>query len=181
MKNVLAIFPSEMLVNNSLGALYQYGYQEKDISVIMKESVQDNDIGNKGGLSTTDFTSSVISGGIVGSLTGVLIGVGALIVPGLGALLIAGPLASAFGLTGIAALTISGAATGLLAGGLVGALIELGISKSDADFLESQIKEGKILLAVPISENISSSDVEKLLKANGAEFVKTVDSEKLIN
>jgi hypothetical protein len=71
-----------------------------------------------------------------------LVGAAFLILPGVGAVLVAGPLAAAL-LGGV-----EGALAGAAFGGLTGALVGLGISKVQAIRYESQVKAGKFLVTV---------------------------------
>ena len=77
-----------------------------------------------------------------GGLFGLLVGAAFLIMPGVGPVIVFGPLAAA--LLGGA----EGALAGAALGGLTGALIGLGVSKDKAIRYESQLKAGKFLVTV---------------------------------
>ncbi len=81
-------------------------------------------------------------GAWTGGLFGLLVGAAFLILPGVGPVVIAGPLAAAL-LGGI-----EGAMAGAAFGGLTGALVGLGISKDKAIRYESQVKAGKFLVTL---------------------------------
>lgn len=114
--------------------------------------------------------SGAATGGVIGGLAGLLIGLGAITIPGLGAILIGGPIAAALGLTGAAATTLSGTVTGALAGGLVGALVDLGVPEEDARVYEERIREGGVVVAVPIRRR-EEDEVRDILVDNGADRV----------
>ena len=78
--------------------------------------------------------------------------------PGIGTLLVAGPLAAALGLTGVAATTVAGAMTGLAAGGIVGALANIGVSEEDAKLYEDLVRSGNVLV-VARSGAVSAREV----------------------
>ena len=75
-------------------------------------------------------------------LFGLLVGVAFLILPGVGPVVIAGPLAAAM-LGGV-----EGALAGAAIGGIMGALVGLGVSKDKAIRYESQVKAGKFLVTL---------------------------------
>lgn len=112
--------------------------------------------------------SGAVTGGIIGTLAGLAVANG--ILPGLGSLFVAGPLATALGLTGGAATTAAGAMTGAAAGGLVGALTGLGIGANDAQKYEERVKEGDTLLIVETNE---PANAETALRDKGAIDIAT--------
>lgn len=74
----------------------------------------------------------------MGGVTGLLAGIGALAIPGIGPILAAGPIVA----------TLTGVAVGAGAGGLVGGLIGLGIPEDEAKEYEGYVESGKILVLV---------------------------------
>ncbi len=170
MVNVLGVFKSVDNVNSALRALEMSGYTKDDISVVAsKDSVGSEDL---------EFNNSVIDGakdvavkgGVVGGLLGLLVGVGALTIPGIGLLFITGPIASALGITGVAGSTISGALTGSIVGGIGGALKELGVEDELAVTYEEDIKEGSIVVGIEaVDDNVEN--VTNILQKNGATHV----------
>ena len=102
-------------------------------------------------------------------------GVGALAIPGIGALFIAGPIAAALGLTGVAATTVSGALSGAVAGGLVGGLVGLGFSHEDAELYERRIRSGDIMVAVTLRDELRDEEVVRdAFSKHGAQEVRTI-------
>ena len=98
---------------------------------------------------------------------GLLAGIGALAIPGLGPFIAAGPIMAA----------LSGAAAGATAGGVVGALVGLGIPEYEAKAYEERIKKGGYLVAVHIDNGKTGDDVRDIMKQNGLEDISSV-SEK---
>ena len=172
-KLVLGIFKNRVDAENAIGTLDMKGFDPKDISVMMKDEVVKEVVNNTGESVLGGTASGIATGGVLGALAGLLVVTG--VVPGLGALLIGGPLAAALGLTGVAATAISGAATGAIAGGIVGALTGLGLSEEDAQVYEKTIRTGGILLAVP-TLNEEEDEVKTILEKNNADQIKTVES-----
>lgn len=174
-KTVLGIFENRLDAEAAVDDLKDIGYKTQDISIMMRDS-QPLGVMQDSGTAVADSTvSGAVTGGVIGGIAGLLIGIGAIAVPGIGALLIGGPLAAALGATGVAATTVSGAATGVLAGGIIGALVGLGIPQEDAKVYEESIKKGGILVAVPVL-NDQEQEVEALLEDNGAQQIRSVET-----
>ena len=102
--------------------------------------------------------AGVVGGGVVGGVIGLLAGVGALAIPGLGPIIAGGALAS----------TLAGAGIGAVAGGLIGALIGMGIPEEDARYYETGLREGGIL--VTVDAGADAADARRVLLDSGAEF-----------
>jgi uncharacterized membrane protein len=174
MKMVLGVFEEQDNAESAINRLQDDGFNPKDISIVMKDKDLARDVAaNTGANVAAGAASGATTGGILGGIAGLLIGIGAITVPGIGALLIGGPIAAALGLTGAAATTVSGALTGALAGGLVGALVSLGVPEHEAREYEERIKEGGILVAVP-TDNYDQDRARQILEAEGATQIRSV-------
>lgn len=169
-KNILSVFSNVENVNAALKTLELKGYSKEEISVV---STKDNVLTEE-----VKFENNVIegvkdsakTGGVVGGILGLLVGVGALSIPGLGLLFITGPIAAALGLTGLAATTASGALTGAFAGGIVGALKEIGVDEQLAIKYEESLKEGAILVGVRVKKG-DEYKVHDILEHNGGDLI----------
>jgi len=82
-----------------------------------------------------------------------LVGVGALAIPGIGPVLAAGPLAAALGTAG--ASTLVGAGVGAATGGLIGGLIGLGIPEEDANMYAEGVRRGGTLVTAQVADNLA--------------------------
>ena len=102
------------------------------------------------------------TGSVVGGLTGFLIGMGFLAIPGVGPLLAAGPILS----------TLAGAGLGAAAGGLLGALTNAGVPKEHAELYSEGVRRGGTLVTVdapdgreneiaPILDRHNAVDIEQ--------------------
>ncbi len=178
---VLGVFRGHRAADTAVDELQAAGYDAKDISIIMKspedgERVAGHDdvVMSKGVVKKTK--QGAITGGVIGGLAGILIGITATVMPGLGGLLLVGPLASIIGLTGPWATTVTGALTGAAAGGLIGFLMGLGIPRETSEKYEQSIKEGGVLVAVPIKKG-ADNKAEHILDKNGAEEIRAVSAQ----
>lgn len=127
------VFSDRVDAEAAVNDLERQGFDRRQISLVMRDVMENREMTNwMGSHVFGGAASGATTGGIIGGLAGLLIGVGAITIPGLGVLLIGGPLAAALGLTGAAATAATGALTGALAGGLVGALVGLGVPEETA-------------------------------------------------
>ena len=112
---------------------------------------------------TTDGTTvgqNVAVGGGIGALGGLLMGLGALAIPGIGPIVAAGPLAA----------TLAGALTGAAGGGLIGALKDAGVPDSDAEFYGDALKKGGVVLTIH-SDSSRTDQIDHILREHRAHEV----------
>jgi hypothetical protein len=176
-KIVVGTFSDQEHADMALSELDGLGFEPNDISVIVKESIN-----RSGGIEVKDKSANVKSGavtgattgGLLGGVAGLLVGTGAIAIPGIGGVLVSGPLVAFLGLTGAAAGAVQGTVTGVLAGGLVGGLAGLGLPEEVARTYEERIKSGGVVVAVESSE-IIASDVKTILDKHHASDIHMVD------
>lgn len=180
MKKIYGVFASTQDAADAFDRLCEIGYTPSDISVIaMREEVRETRRGDGRVAHAAEptvaerTTSGVISGAAAGGLLGLLVGVAAIAIPGLGGLLVAGPVATALGLTGTAATVGAGVATGALAGGLVGGLTNLGIPEETARTYETRIKQGGVVLGADVQDD-KMEEVRNIFNSEGANDVTVV-------
>jgi hypothetical protein len=107
------------------------------------------------------------TGGILGGSLGLLAGIGALAIPGLGPFIAAGPIMAA----------LSGSAIGGSVGLLIGALVGAGIPEYEAKKYETGLKAGHILLSVHVDDSDEKNRAHDIMKKEGAKDISTT-SEK---
>ena len=105
--------------------------------------------------------AGVTTGGVIGGTLGVLAGVGALVIPGIGPFIAAGPI-----MAGLAGLGVGGAL-----GGLVGALVGMGIPEYEAKRYEGRVKGGGALLSVHCATSGQIDRAKEVLNSTGAEDI----------
>lgn len=178
-KTILGVFSERDHAEDAIAELEEFGLNPKDISIIMKDHKEAERLGGDTGASVAGSAASgATAGGVLGGLAGLLIGIGVITIPGIGAILIGGPLATALGLSGAAATTVSGAVTGALAGGLVGALVGLGVPEDEAKVYEERIREGAILIAVSALEG-KEVEAKEIMESHGASQIRTISDERI--
>lgn len=140
----VGVYSTHAAAQQAISELRAFGVADSDISYLYTDVHGDVTDANSGDKVASGTGAGATTGAVLGAIAGLAVAEG--ILPGLGALIVAGPLAAALGLTGMAATTVAGAATGLVAGGLIGALVNLGISQEDASIYQDFIKSGNVLV-----------------------------------
>ena len=140
----VGVYTTHAAAQRAIEELRAFGVADADISYLYTNVEGDVTDGNSGDKVGSGTATGATTGAIIGAVAGLVVANG--ILPGLGSLIVAGPLAAALGLTGVAATTVAGAATGLVAGGLIGALVNLGISSEDAAIYQDYITKGSVLV-----------------------------------
>lgn len=155
-KKVIGYFADNGQAEQAANELKDKGI--KEISILGKDSRSKEGKQNRDedGLSW-GLSSATMKGGAIGGVAGLVLGAGALAIPGIGPIIALGPLAAALG----------GAATG----GIAGALFDYGIPREQSDFYENKIKEGNTVIIIKAAEDKTDS-IASILKNHGAKDVK---------
>ena len=101
------------------------------------------------------------AGGVIGGTLGLLVGIGALAIPGLGPFIAAGPIMA----------TLAGAGAGGAVGTLSGALIGMGIPEFEAKSYESWVNKGGCLLSVHCFNRDEAKRAKVVLERHGAKHI----------
>jgi gas vesicle protein len=150
MSTVVGVFSSEQQAQQSIEALRAGGFGGDEISLVAKGQKEDDNDGSLTGGTTT--------GGTIGGITGLLAGIGALAIPGIGPIIALGPIAA----------TLSG----VVAGGIAGGLIDLGIPPQRGEYYEGKVQEGKLLSVIETDAG-KVDQAAQILRDNGAEDVES--------
>jgi hypothetical protein len=176
MPTVTGLFEDFSTAQNAVQHLIDDGFAPANISLVAYHKQQENvryQPYDKADVETgKSTTSSAVGGGVLGGVLGLLISAGTVTIPGIGLVVMAGPLASAVG--SVAAGTITGAGVGAASGGLIGALMETGLSKNEAHILTQEIRHGGALVLVSTEDDATSERVSSILEKAGAMDMETV-------
>lgn len=138
------------------------GFALNDISVLFPDESQTQQfVHEKHTKAPEGAIAGVGAGGAIGGTLGLLAGLGAIAIPGIGPLIAAGPILAA----------LSGAAAGAAVGGIAGALVGLGIPEIEAKRYESRMKKGHILVSVHTESLREIGRAEDVLKNTGLEDI----------
>jgi hypothetical protein len=156
---VFGIMKSRAETEGAVERLKAHGFRNTDISVLFPDNPGTHAFAcEKHTKLPEGATGGAASGALVGGALGWLVGIGALIIPGLGSFLAAGPIVAA----------LAGLGVGGTVGGVVGALIGLGVPEYEAKRYEGLLKEGSILISVHSDDRLWTRRAQLLLQAAGA-------------
>jgi hypothetical protein len=163
-KSVIGIVETQMQTERIVDELQRRGVASADISVLFPDKRSGKDFAHEHNTKAPEgAVAGVSAGGVVGGTLGLLAGIGALAIPGVGPLIAAGPLMA----------TLSGAAAGAAVGGVAGGLIGLGVPEFEAKTYEGKVRGGNILIAVHTDNSETEKRTKQIFEANGAHDVAT--------
>ncbi len=161
---VFGIYKTRASAEHAVDGLLDAGFLKDDISVLLPDSSSSREFAHERNTKAPEgMTAGVTTGGAIGGTLGLLAGIGALAIPGVGPLIAAGPLMAA----------LAGVGVGGAVGGLLGALIGLGIPEYEAKRYEGFIKAGGVLLSVHCNTSEAITRAKGLLKHTGAEDISS--------
>jgi len=160
--SVYGIFRDRMHVEQGVDALLENGFRSEDISVLLPDNVGTKDFAHEKQTKAPEgATTGAGAGAVVGGTLGLLAGIGALAIPGLGPFIAAGPIMGA----------LAGVGTGGVVGGLIGGLVGMGIPEYEAKRYEGMVREGHALLSVHCDNSDWVGRAKDVLKTAGAEDI----------
>ncbi len=161
-KSVFCLVTTKLQADQIVNRLQSSGYPYEDISVLFPDKATSRDLGHeKNSKAPEGAATGAGTGGLLGGTLGLLVGIGALAIPGVGPFIAAGPIMAA----------LSGAAAGAALGGITGALIGMGIPEYEARRYEGKIREGRILISVHTDTADEVRVAKEILEAEGAEDI----------
>jgi hypothetical protein len=167
-KSVVGIVETQRDAEALIARLQADGFGTKDLSVLFPDTKGTSTFAYEHHTKAPEgATAGVGIGGVVGGTLGVLAGIGALAIPGLGPFIAAGPIMA--GLSGIAA--------GAAVGGISGALVGLGIPEYEAKMYEDRLKAGNILVSAHVQNDAEHKLALEDFNSAGVKHVST-QSEK---
>jgi hypothetical protein len=163
-KVVIGIVDTQIQAENLVQHLGRDGFSTSDISVIFPDKHSTKDFAHENNTKAPEgAVVGVTSGGVIGGTIGLLAGIGALAIPGLGPFIAAGPLMAA----------LSGAAAGAAVGGVAGALIGLGIPEIEAKKYEGKLRGGNILVAAHVDDGGEEKRAKEIFRQEGAHDISS--------
>ena len=143
MSTVFGMFDTKFEAESVIRRLQNEGIDRDRLSLVMKHSGEPADaMADNGGYERTTEGAALglMTGAAVGLFTSLLIAGTTMFVPGLGLILIAGPITAA------------------LTGAAVGGVIGMGIPKEEAEHFSSALERGQIIVAA----HVDDADVPKI-------------------
>ena len=163
-KAVFGIYTTVAAADLATDTLVKSGFPASAVSALMPENLGSKPIATeKSSKAPEGAATGAGSGAVLGGALGLLAGIGALAIPGVGPLIAAGPIMAA----------LAGVGVGGAVGGLTGALIGMGIPEYEAKRYEGYLKKGGILLSVHCDTSDEISRAKEILKNTRAEDVSS--------
>ena len=161
---VFGIYQNRSMVESAVDTLVNAGYRPADISVLLPDNVGTKEFAHEKNTKAPEGAATGAgTGAVVGGTLGLLAGIGALAIPGLGPFIAAGPIMGA----------LAGAGTGGVVGGLIGALVGMGIPEYEAKSYEGMVKDGGVLLSVHCDNSDWTKRAKEILKQTGARDISS--------
>jgi len=165
---VFGIYRNVGQAEAAVDTLVREGFSNNDISVLMPDNPSTKEFAHEKNTKAPEGTTTgVAAGGTVGGALGLLAGIGALAIPGVGPFIAAGPIMGA----------LAGIGVGGAVGGLVGALVGMGIPEYEAKRYEGRVKNGGVLLSVHCDTSEQITRAKDTLKRSGAEDISSAGEE----
>lgn len=154
-KAVVGLFSDLKLAEQSVKQLRSNGFSTEEINIISKDKQQS---GQTTELTDDSIMDGTMTGGAIGGVGGLLLGAGALAIPGVGPIIAAGPIAA----------TISGA----IGGGIAGGLIDWGIPSEKSEDYSNQVSSGSTLAVIKTTQDKVAQAIQ-VLTSTGATNIET--------
>jgi hypothetical protein len=156
---VFGIYRDRTAAESGVDSLIECGFRREDISALLPDNPGTKDfVHEKGTKAPEGATAGATAGVVVGGTLGLLVGVGALAIPGLGPFIAAGPLMAA----------LAGAGGAGVVGGIIGALVGMGMPEYEAKRYEGMVRNGGVLLSVHCDNSDWVKRAKDILEQTGA-------------
>src|SRR5512133_1726216 len=163
-KNTAAfgIYSDRVQVERGIDSLLAARFRNEDISVLFPDNEGTKDFAHQKNTKAPEGTTAGVgAGGAIGGTLGLLVGIGALAIPGLGPLIAAGPIVAA----------LAGMGAGGAVGGLVGAMVGMGIPEYEAKRYDGRVRRGGLLVSVHCDNSDWVSRAKDILRTTGAQDI----------
>jgi hypothetical protein len=164
-KTIVALYDNLKDAESAIHDLEDQGFPKDQISLVagdMNGQMSRRVSGENSGAAQGAGVGAGI-GAALGGIGGLLVGLGALAIPGIGPVLAAGPLAAALG--GVAGAG-AGAIAGGAAGGLIGGLTDMGVTEEQAQNFAEGVRRGGSLVTLMTDEDRSGQAKDVLNQHN---------------
>lgn len=171
-KYAVGILTNYVEVQQTLNALEKANFPVKQVSIIAREFQNNNDL--QGQRSSSNYAGKgakkgAFMGILLGSVTSLLVGTGAVAIPMVGPIMLAEAISTAF------VTTLAGSGMGVVTGGILGSLIGLVIPKKAESLSSQQGQYGDCLVGLEGTEE-ELRQINSILGKQGIEPWKTYNS-----
>jgi uncharacterized membrane protein len=163
-KTIVGLFDTANEADQVVRDLINEGISRNDISLVANDAK--GEYGSRHAVGDEKAAAEgagagALGGSVLGGVVGLLVGTGLLIIPGVGPVLAAGPLAAALGSTAL------GAGLGAAAGGIVGGLVGAGVPEDEANYYAEGVRRGGTLVTVSATDALADS-AYRVMQRRGA-------------
>jgi hypothetical protein len=159
---VFGLFDDRGQLEAAIDALRVEGFRESDMSALLPDRRSTEELAHEKHTKAPEGAmAGAAAGGALGGTLGLLVGIGALAIPGLGPFIAAGPIMA----------TLAGAGVGGAVGTLTGALVGMGIPEYEAKRYESFLHKGGALLSVHADDSDWAKRARAVLDRCGAKGI----------
>jgi hypothetical protein len=159
--SVFGIYHGAVAADTGVESLVQAGFASDDISVLLSDLTSRALAHEKHTKAPEGTAAGATTGGVLGGTLGLLAGIGAIAIPGIGPFIAAGPIMA----------TLAGVGAGGAVGGIIGALSGLGVPEYEAKRYEGRVKGGGVLVSVHCDSSEEIDLAKKTMKNSGAEDI----------
>jgi uncharacterized protein (TIGR02271 family) len=165
-KTVVGLMNTTEEAQGVINSLINSGFDRKDVGMMARrEGGEREGTGTYAGTETRTRKEADSGGALEGAGTGaaigggagLLVGLAALAIPGIGPIVAAGPIATA----------LTGLGIGAAAGGVIGALANMGVSEEDASYYAEGVRRGGVLVTVRAADEDAERAAE-IMRNHGA-------------
>jgi uncharacterized protein (TIGR02271 family) len=159
MRTVIGLYEDVNTAQQVVQELVDSGFERDNISIVAQNSTTTTETGEMAYADSDDVSAAEGAGvgALGGGVLGLLAGLGALAIPGIGPVVAAGPLIGA----------LTGAVAGGVTGGLTAGLIDSGIPEEEAGYYAEGVRRGGTLVSVQAADE-RASDAAAIMNRYGA-------------
>jgi len=162
-RTVVGYFDDRPAADTAYNELVREGYSRDDISIVGRGAEGKPGLADHGGHGDHGDHVTAGEGAALGGITGLLLGVAAMLIPGIGPIVAVGPISAAL------AGAVTGGVTGAAVGGITGALTGAGVDEADADYYNERFQQGGVLMTVH-TDDARYDHARSVLQRNGADI-----------
>lgn len=164
-KTIVGLFEDFSQAERVVESLAALGVERSHISLISRQHGGTDVAGVRAHSDSTldSAGAGAVGGTVLGGSLGLLAGIAALTIPGLGPVVAAGPLATALGSAAL------GAGIGAAAGGVIGALVNAGVPEEEAHVYAEGVRRGDTLVAAHVADEMAVTALNAMREAGAAD------------
>jgi len=164
-ETMVAVYDQFESANKAIQNLVNDGFSRDDIGLAVNNSWRKGEYSNLE--ANVDKYEDVtgpegsVFGAVVGGLAGAAVALTAIVIPGIGPMIAAGPLVA---LLGGATGAVVGGTAGAISGGLAAAFIHLGIADDEAEYYAEAIRRGNAVVTVTAKDENQAALITDILR-----------------